>query len=132
MSIERFGVGTATAGGNRLPFSKAVRAGGFVFVSGQIAVGADGEVVAGGIVEQTRQTIENVRTILESVNLGLKDVVKATVWLDDVRDFWSFNRVYVEYFGMELPARSVVRSELMSACKVEIEVVAYQDPTASA
>lgn len=127
MSIERIGVGTATAGGNPLPFSKAVCAGDFVFVSGQIGV-KDGEVVAGGIVEQTRQTLENVREILESAGVGLKDVVKATVWLDDVRDFWSFNRVYLEYFGTELPARSCVRAELVTDCKVEVEVTAYRSP----
>jgi len=125
MSIERFGVGTAGAPGRKLPFSKAVRAGGFVFVSGQIGVGADGEVVDGGIVAQTRQTLDNVKAILESVGLGLDAVVKATVWLEDARDFWSFNRVWVEYFGSELPARSCVQSLLMSACKVEVEVIAY-------
>lgn len=125
MSIQRFGAGAPGGGGKRLPFSKAVRAGDFVFVSGQIAAGPDGEVVPGGIVEQARRTIENVRTILESTGLGLRDVVKATVWLDDTRDFWSFNRVYEEYFGEALPARSVVRSELVSDAKVEIEVVAY-------
>jgi reactive intermediate/imine deaminase len=123
MNIQRFGVGGA--GGNTLPFAKAVRAGDFVFVSGQIALGPNGEVVSGTIVEQTRQTIENVRAILELTGLTLADVVKATVWLDDVRDFWSFNRVYAEYFGAALPARSCVRAHLVSDCKVEIEVVAY-------
>ena len=126
MSIERFGVGTAGSASQKLPFSKAVRAGGFVFVSGQIAVDSKGEVINGGIVEQSRQTLDNVKAILESTGLGLKDVVKATVWLEDARDFWSFNRVWVEYFGSDLPARSCVESKLMSACKVEVEVIAYQ------
>ncbi len=126
MTIKRYGVGAAGSGGNRLPFSKAVHAGDYVFVSGQIAVGADGEVVSGGIVEQTRQTLDNVRTILAMVDLDLKDVVKATVWLDDARDFWSFNKVYLDYFGEELPARSCVEAKLMSACKVEVEVMAYK------
>ncbi|MFT3907567.1 MAG: Rid family detoxifying hydrolase [Steroidobacteraceae bacterium] len=125
MSIERYGADAKGAGGQRLPFSKAVRAGDFVFVSGQVAVGPDGEIVGGGIVEQTRRTIENVRAILESVDLGLSDVVKVTVWLEDTRDFWSFNRVYTEYFGAALPARSCVRAELMSPGKVEIEAIAY-------
>jgi reactive intermediate/imine deaminase len=128
MTIQRYGLGGTGGGGTRLPFAKAVRAGDFVFVSGQIGIGPDGEVVAGGIIEQTRRTIENVRTILESTGLGLRDVVKATVWIDDVRDFWSFNRVYAEYFGEELPARSCVRADLMSDCKVEIEVIAYSPP----
>ena len=126
MSIERFGVGTAGSASQKLPFSKAVRAGGFVFVSGQIAVDSKGEVINGGIVEQSRQTLDNVKAILESTGLGLKDVVKATVWLEDARDFWSFNRVWVEYFGSDLPARSCGEAKLMSACKVEVEVIAYQ------
>ncbi len=125
MTIERIGSGVTAAGGMRLPFSKAVRAGDFVFVSGQIGLGPDGEVVAGGIVAETRQTIENVRTILALTHLTLADVVKVTVWLDDTRDFPSFNKVYEEFFRGYLPARSCVRSDLMSACKVEIEAIAF-------
>ncbi len=125
MTIERIGSGMIAAGGLRLPFSKAVRAGDFVFVSGQIGLGADGEVVAGGIVAETRQTIENVRAILALAHLTLADVVKVTAWLDDTRDFPSFNKVYDEYFHGHLPARSCVRSDLMTACKVEIEAIAF-------
>jgi reactive intermediate/imine deaminase len=125
MTIERFGAGPMGPGGRALPFSKAVRAGDFVFVSGQVPTGADGEIVAGGVVPQARQAIENARTILDGLGLGLKDVVKATIWLADARDFWSFNKVYAEYFGDVMPARSCVRADLMVDCKVEIEVVAY-------
>jgi reactive intermediate/imine deaminase len=124
MTIERYGAAPGSAGG-RLPFSKAVRAGDFVFVSGQVPFDDKGEVVAGGIEAQTRRTIENIKTILASVNLDLKAVVKATAWLDDVRDFWGFNKVYAEYFGEALPARSCVRADMMVDCKVEIEVIAY-------
>jgi reactive intermediate/imine deaminase len=126
MSIERYGSGVSAAGGAILPFSKAVRAGDFVFVSGQIPMGPDGEVIDGGIVAQTEQTIANVRTILESAGCGLADVVKVTVWLQDVRDFGSFNRVYAKHFGAALPARSCVEARLMSDCKVEIEAMAYK------
>lgn len=125
MRIERFGTSATGAGGKSLPFAKAVRAGDFVFVSGQVAMGPDGEIVQGGIVEQTHRAIENVKTILESVGLGLNDVVKATVWLADTRDFWSFNRVYAEHFGDALPARSCVRADMMVDCRIEIEVTAY-------
>jgi enamine deaminase RidA (YjgF/YER057c/UK114 family) len=83
--------------------------------------------VSGNIATQTRQAIENVKSILQSLNLGLEHVVKATVWLADTRDFWPFNKVYLEYFGAALPARSCVRADMMVDCKVEIEVVAY-DP----
>ncbi len=127
MTIERFGAAPSGPGGRSLPFTKAVRAGDFVFVSGQVPMGADGEIVAGDIVTQTQQTIENVKSILQSLGLGLEHVIKATVWLADTRDFWPFNKVYLEYFGAALPARSCVRADMMVDCKVEIEVVAY-DP----
>jgi reactive intermediate/imine deaminase len=127
MTIERFGAAPTGPGGRSLPFTKAVRAGDFIFVSGQVPMGADGEIVDGNITTQTRQTIENVKAILQSLGLGLEHVVKATVWLADTRDFWPFNKVYLEYFGAALPARSCVRADMMVDCKVEIEVVAY-DP----
>lgn len=127
MTIERFGAAPSGPGGRSLPFTKAVRAGDFVFVSGQVPMGADGEIVEGDIVTQTKQTIVNVKSILQSLGLGLEHVVKATVWLADTRDFWPFNKVYLEYFGAALPARSCVRADMMLDCKVEIEVVAY-DP----
>jgi reactive intermediate/imine deaminase len=127
MTIERFGAAPTGPGGRSLPFTKAVRAGDFIFVSGQVPMGADGEIVDGTIATQTRQTIENVKAILQAQGLGLEHVVKATVWLADTRDFWPFNKVYLEYFGAALPARSCVRADMMVDCKVEIEVVAY-DP----
>jgi reactive intermediate/imine deaminase len=121
MSIERFG--PPAAGGS--PYSKAVRAGDFVFLSGQVPAGPDGVLIGGGIEAQTKQSIENIKTILTSLGLSLKDVVKATCWIDDARDFAAFNRVYASYFGEGLPARSTVESKLVVDCKVEIEVVAY-------
>ena len=127
MTIERFGAAPSGPGGRSLPFTKAVRAGDFVFVSGQVPMGADGEIIEGNITAQTQQTIENVKSILISLGLSLEHVVKATVWLADTRDFWPFNKVYLEYFGAALPARSCVRADMMVDCKVEIEVVAY-DP----
>ena len=130
MTIERFGAGPIGPGGRPLPFAKAVRAGDFVFVSGQVPAGADGEIVQGSIVPQTHQAIANVKAILAELGLGLEHVVKATVWLADPRDFWPFNRVYSEYFSAAPPARSCVRADMVVDCKVEIEVVAY-DPRAA-
>ena len=127
MTIERFGAAPTGPGGRSLPFTKAVRAGDFIFVSGQVPMGEDGEIVDGNIATQTRQTIDNVKAILKEQGLGLEHVVKATVWLADTRDFWPFNKVYLEYFAAALPARSCVRADMMVDCKVEIEVVAY-DP----
>jgi enamine deaminase RidA (YjgF/YER057c/UK114 family) len=80
---------TPGAGGQPLPFSSAVKAGPFVFVSGQIAMGANGEIVPGGIEAQTRQTLKNVEKALALAGCALKDVIKSTIWLEDARDFWT-------------------------------------------
>ena len=108
-----------------MPFSRAVRAGHFIFVSGQVPLGDDAEIVPGGIVEHTHQTMKNVISALESAGAALKDVVKCTVWLEDARDFASFNRIYLSYFKDHPPARSCVESRLMIDAKVEIEAIAY-------
>jgi enamine deaminase RidA (YjgF/YER057c/UK114 family) len=75
MTIERFGAAPSGPGGRSLPFTKAVRAGDYVFVSGQVPGGVDGEIVDGSIAKQTRQAIENVKSILQSLDLGLEHVV---------------------------------------------------------
>ncbi len=124
--ITRFGNIPSGAGGQRLPFSPAVRAGDFVFCSGQVAMKENGEVEDGGIEAQTRRTFENVKKVLKLADCTLEDVVKVTVWLDDTRDFWTFNRIYMEYFGEHPPARSCVQSAMMVDCKIEIEVTAYK------
>jgi len=126
MAIERIGNDRTGAGGQALPFSPAVRAGDFVYVSGQIAMGDNGEVVPGGIEAQTRRTMENVRKVLEMADCTFDDVVKANCWLDDTRDFWTFNKIYAEFFPNGGPARSTVRSELMVDAKVEVDVIAYK------
>ena len=126
MSIQCIGAAATGTGGQSLPFCQATVANGFVFVSGQVAMDEKGEVVEGGIVPQTHKTIENVIAILEKAGCTLKDVVKANVWLDDVRDFHAFNRVYAGYFGEAMPARACVQSPLMIDAKVEIEVIALK------
>jgi reactive intermediate/imine deaminase len=126
MSVEFLGGTRTGAGGQPLPFSSAVQAGPFVFVSGQVAMGDSGELVPGGIEAQTRQTLKNVEKALALAGCTLKDVVKSTVWLDDARDFWTFNRVYAEFFSDNKPARSTTQATLMIDAKVEIEVIAYK------
>jgi reactive intermediate/imine deaminase len=126
MSVQFLGGTRTGAGGQPLPFSPAVQAGPFVFVSGQVAMGDKGEIVPGGIEAQTRQTLKNVENALALAGCTLKDVVKATVWLDDARDFWTFNRVYAEFFPENKPARSTTQATLMIDAKVEIEVIAYK------
>lgn len=125
MTITRYGAGETGAGGQPLPFARAVEADGWLYVSGQVAM-ENGEIVAGGIIPQTRRTIENVIKILKEAGYGLEDVVRVGVWLDDPRDFWSFNGVYAEYFSAHPSARACVQSSMMVDCKVEIDCIAYK------
>lgn len=108
------------------PLSPAVRAGDFVYVSGQVPVDASGQIVDGGIEAQTRQVFANLEAALALAGATLADVCKANVWLEDARDFGAFNRVYMGYFPAAKPARSTVESRLMIPAKVEIDVVAYR------
>lgn len=125
MTIKRYGAGEAGAGGQRLPFARATEAAGWLFVSGQVPM-ENGEIVRGGIVSESRKAIENMIAILEEAGYGLEHVVRVGVWLDDPRDFWSFNGVYAEYFGAHPPARACVQSSMMVDCKVEVDCVAYR------
>ena len=123
--LIRYDVADPQAGGQRRPFARAVRAGDFVFVSGQVPT-VGGEVVAGGIVAQTEQVIANLRSVLEAAGCTLADVVQVTCWLDDPRDFSSFNAVFEKHFIDAPPARSTVRASLMIDAKVEVDAVAYR------
>ena len=109
----------------QVPLSPAVRAGDYVYVSGQIPVDGQGNIVAGGVKEQTRQVLENVKSALALAGATMEEVVKTTVWLEDARDFGAFNQVYATFFPKEPPARSTVESRLMIPIKIEIEAVAY-------
>lgn len=111
--------------GSPVPISKAVRAGGFVFLSGQIGWTSNGELVGNTVAKQTRQALENIRESLFDAGCTFKDVVKATVWLVNADDFSEMNRVYAEYLSDSPPARSTICSNLLiSGALVEIEVVA--------
>ncbi len=112
-------------GTSHLPLSPAVRAGDFVFVSGQVPV-VDGKVVEGGIAAETRAVLGNVRAALRLAGCELSDVVKTTVWLRDRDDFPAFNTAYAEFFPENPPARSTAESRLMIDIAVEIEAVAYR------
>lgn len=113
------------ADGTVLPLSKAVRAGDFVFLSGQLGLDEHGRL-ATGIEAQTRHCLRHIRELLAAAGTVPEAVVKATVWLTDLADFPAFNRVYAETFSEHPPARSTVCSALvLPGAKVEIEVVAY-------
>jgi reactive intermediate/imine deaminase len=130
MSIKRYGVaGGKGAGGQHLPFARAVEADGWLYVSGQVPM-IDGEVVAGNIVAQSRQAIRNLLSILSEAGYGPEHVVRCGVWLEDPRDFAAFNAVFKEHFGEHPPARSCVVSSMVVDCKVEIDCVAYKVPQA--
>ena len=118
--------GATRVGGDRIPLSKAVRAGDFVFLSGQVPLREDGSLETGPIEAQTRVVMENIEALLGEAGCTLSDVVKATVWLADREDFAAFNRVYAEYFPVDPPTRSTVESRLMIDVRVEIEVGAYR------
>lgn len=126
MSIELLGQSPIASDRQARPLSPAVRAGDFVFVSGQVPTNDAGEVIVGGIEAQTRQVFERLKAALALADCTLDDVCKVSVWLDDARDFGSFNRVYMECFGSNRPARSTVRAELMIDAKVEMDVTAYK------
>ncbi len=108
------------------PYSQAVVAGGLVFCSGQIPLDpATGEMVPGGIEEQTRRVLENLGAVLQAAGSGLDRVVKTTVFLADMGDFGAMNRVYAEFFGDDPPARAAVEAAaLPRGARVEIEAVA--------
>ncbi len=109
------------------PYSHAVVGGPFVFVSGQIPINQQGDMVEGDIVVQTVQVMENLKVILEAADLSLKDVVKTTVFLADMADFPGMNRVYGEFFPADPPARSTVQVSAMARkAAVEIEAVALR------
>jgi 2-iminobutanoate/2-iminopropanoate deaminase len=108
------------------PYSQAIRAGGLVFVSGQLAVRTDhAEIVGDSIEEQTEQVFANLRAILEEAGSGLDRLVKTTVYLVDLDDFAGMNEVYARHVGDRPPARATVEvAALPSGAKVEIEAIA--------
>jgi reactive intermediate/imine deaminase len=113
-------------GGRRLSLSRAIRAGDFVFLTGQVPF-KDGQVMTTGSIEdQTRAVLDEIRATLAEAGCALSDVVKAMVWLRDRADFPGFNSVYAGYFPEDPPARSAVVSELLVDVRVEVEVVAYK------
>jgi len=119
-------IATKNAPGAIGPYSQGIRANGFVFASGQIGLDpATGDFVKGGIAEQSRQVLLNVKNVLEAAGSGLDKVVKTTVFLKDINDFAAMNAVYSEFFKTDCPARSAVQvAALPKGALVEIEVIA--------
>ena len=109
------------------PYSTAVRAGDFLFISGQLGLDPQsGDLVSGGVEEQARQALENLRHILESAGASLSAVVKTTLFLQDMADFGRVNAIYAEFFPAEPPARSAFQvAALPRQGLVEVEAIAY-------
>ena len=108
------------------PYSQAIKANGFLFVSGQLPLDPkSGKFPAGGIEAQTRQSLENLKAILEKANASFEDVVKTTVLMQDLENFTAMNAVYAEYFTKNHPARVCVEvAKLPQSALVEIEAMA--------
>lgn len=108
------------------PYSQAIEVNGFVYASGQLPIGpATGAFPEGGVKDQTRQSILNVKAILEEAGLALSNVVKTTVYLADMGDFAAMNEVYSQFFAQPFPARSAIAVKaLPKGALVEVEVVA--------
>ncbi len=108
------------------PYSQGIAAGGtLVFTAGQIPLDGSGNLVAGGIAEQTRQVLDNIRAVLEAASSSLGEVVKTTVFLQNLDDFAAMNEVYARYFPDAAPARSTVQvARLPKGALLEIEAVA--------
>jgi len=106
------------------PYSPVVISGDLVYTAGQVAHDAEGSLVEGGIEEQTRRTLENVRACLQAGGCTLDDVMKVNAFLADLGDFEGYNRVYREFFAEPYPARTSVQAGLPAGVLVEIEAVA--------
>jgi len=109
------------------PYSQGVRAGGFIFVSGQIPLDpTSGEVVSDDVAQQTDRVMRSIRAILDDSGATMEDIVKTTIFLVDMNDFAVVNEVYGRYFSAEPPARATIQvARLPKDVKVEIEAIAY-------
>jgi reactive intermediate/imine deaminase len=117
-------------GGQPAPFSEAVQVGDMLYLAGKLGTKpGTRELVPGGVEAEARQTMENIRDVLERHGTSLDHVVKATVFLADMKDWPAFNAVYVQYFRNNLPARSALGANgLALGAKVEVEVIAWVPP----
>ncbi|MGX4582944.1 RidA family protein [Paenibacillus chitinolyticus] len=107
------------------PYSQAVQVGNLVYTSGQIPLNAEGQLVEGGVTEQTHQVFRNLQAVLKEAGATLQNVVKATVFIKDMNQFGAINEVYASYFGEHKPARSTVEvARLPKDVLVEIELIA--------
>ena len=118
--------GALVIGGRTLSLSKAIRAGDFVFLTGQIPMSNGEPMTVGTIEDQTKVILEDIKETLKEAKCDMEDVVKSMIWLRERADFPGFNKIYGDYFPKDPPARSAIVSELLVDVRVEIEVIAYK------
>jgi len=107
------------------PYSQAIKSGNLIFCAAQIAMKPDGTMVEGGITEETKQVMENIKAVLEEASSSLEKIVKTTIYLQDINDFQTVNEIYGSYFPNNPPARATVEvAALPKGAKVEIEAIA--------
>ena len=110
------------------PYSQAIQAGKFLFVSGQVAIDPkQGKIIASDIRGQTDRVMENIKAILQAAGYDFSDIVQSNVYLSSMKLFSEFNNEYAKYFRKDFPARATVGTELMPNALVEIAVVAYKE-----
>jgi 2-iminobutanoate/2-iminopropanoate deaminase len=111
------------------PYSQAIRANGFVFVSGQIPLNpATGQIIEGGVAEQTERALANLEAVLKAAGSALDQVVRTTVYLKDMGEFAAMNEVYARFFPREAPARATVEvARLPKDVRVEIDAIALAE-----
>ena len=117
--------GSLEIGGRVLSLSRAIRAGDFVYLTGQIPMRDGAPMTDGSVEDQTRAVLDDITATLELAGCTRDDVIKSMVWLRDRNDFPGFNLIYGEYFPVEPPTRSAVISDLLVDVRVEVEVIAY-------
>jgi 2-iminobutanoate/2-iminopropanoate deaminase len=117
--------GSLEIGGRILSLSRAIRAGDFVYLTGQIPMRDGAPMTDGSVEDQTRAVLDDITATLELAGCTRDDVIKSMVWLRDRNDFPGFNLIYGEYFPVEPPTRSAVISDLLVDVRVEVEVIAY-------
>ena len=117
--------GSLEIGGRILSLSRAIRAGDFVYLTGQIPMRDGAPMTDGSVEDQTRAVLDDITATLELAGCTRGDVIKSMVWLRDRNDFPGFNLIYGEYFPVEPPTRSAVISDLLVDVRVEVEVIAY-------
>ena len=126
MSRKQIIGGPLEIGGRVLSLSRAIRAGDFVFLTGQIPMQDGVPMTTGTVEQQTHAILQDIKATLALAGCRMQDVVKAMVWLRDRADFPGFNTVYGEYFPHDPPTRSAVVSDLLVDVRVEVEVIAYR------